>query len=149
MRLMVLLRLRQPCASSLLLGRHAAWFELTCAEERLPGLEDHPIVHLKQLVNEEPRAIGRILCPVAVPENPIPVEVLDLALHSTELIIVELDTTRRHPANCDLLILLEGEDLIILGSINELKLYCIVILLRVALPALKISTCDSFLSILG
>ena len=100
--------------------RHTTWFELTCAEERLPGLEDHPIVHLKQLVNEEPRAIGRILCSVAVPENPIPVEVLDLTLHSTELIVIELDAARRHSAYGDLLILLEGKDLISLGPVNEL-----------------------------
>ena len=57
-----------------------AWSQFTRSEECLACFEDHPVVYFKQLVDEEPRAIGRALVAVTILENPIPVDVFDSAL---------------------------------------------------------------------
>jgi hypothetical protein len=89
-----------------------AWLQLTRPEKSLAGLKDHAIVYFKKLIDEQPSAIGRVLVAVTIFENPIPVDIFNGALESTELVILELDIARWHAADQDFLIAFESEDLV-------------------------------------
>jgi hypothetical protein len=89
-----------------------ARLQLPRSKQSLARLEHHPVVYFKQFVNEEPRAIGRTLQAVAIFKYPIPVDVLDCALESAELVVFELDIAGGHATDLDLLAAFESENLI-------------------------------------
>ena len=88
------------------------WLELARPKQSLPGLEHHPVVYFKQLINKQPRAIGGAFRSITIFKNPIPVDVFDCALQAAELIVIELDIAAGHAANENLFVALEGEDLV-------------------------------------
>lgn len=73
-------------------------------EEGLSSLEHHLVVNLKQLVHEQPGSVRALLLPVAVSQEPAPVNVLDEAVKSTQLGVVKADLAVRHAADVDLLL---------------------------------------------
>ena len=89
-----------------------SWLELARPKQGLPGLEHHPIVYFKQLINKQPRAISGAFRSISIFENPIPVDVFDCALQAAELIVIELDIAAGHATNENLFVALEGEHLV-------------------------------------
>ena len=77
-------------------------------EEALSSLEDHPILQFLVLSREEPGAIGAGLAAVAVLEDPLLVYVVDAALHSGQVALLEADVALVTPPYQDRhLVLLE------------------------------------------
>ena len=105
---------------------NGAGLQLARSEQRLSGFENHAVVYFKQLVDEEPGAVGRALGAVTILKNPIPVNVFDGALQPAQLVVVELNVASRHTTDKDLFVALEGEYLVQLGSINEFQLDAVV-----------------------
>ena len=96
--------------------------QLARPEQSLTSFEDHAVVDFKQLVDKEPRTVRRTFVPVAIFQDPIPVNVLNRALQTTQLIIVEFNVAGWHATNKNLLIALKGEHLVKFRSINKLQL---------------------------
>lgn len=105
---------------------NGAGLQLARSEQRLSGFENHAVVYFKQLVDEEPGAVGRALGAVTILKNPIPVNVFDGALQPAQLVVVELNVASRHTTDKDLFVALESEYLVQLGSINEFQLDAVV-----------------------
>ena len=105
---------------------NGAGLQLARSEQRLSGFENHAVVYFKQLVDEEPGAVGRALGAITILKNPIPVNVFDGALQPAQLVVVELNVASWHTTDKDLFVALEGEYLVQLGSINEFQLNAVV-----------------------
>ena len=80
-------------------------------------------------------------------QNPIPIDVLDRALQTAQLVIIELYIARRHSSDLNLLIWIECENLVKLWPVNELQLdpaifilVCPALSLVVKLPIDRISS---------
>ena len=105
---------------------HGAGLQLACSEQCLSCFENHAVVYFKQLVDEEPRSIGRALVAITILKNPIPVNVFYGALQPAQLVVVELNVASWHATDKDLFIALESEYLVQLGSINEFQLDAVI-----------------------
>ena len=103
-----------------------SWRKLARPEKCLSSFENHAVVYFKQLVDEEPRAISRALIPITILENPIPVDVFDGTLQSTQLVIVKLNIACRHASDKDLFIAFECENLVKFRTIDEFELDSII-----------------------
>ena len=80
-------------------------------------------------------------------QNPIPIDVLDRALQTAQLVIIELYIARRHSSDLNLLIWIECENLVKLWPVNEFQLdpaifilVCPALSLVVKLPIDRISS---------
>lgn len=85
-------------------------------------LKDHLVINGEEFIHKEPSAVSARLAAIAIGEHPYPVHVLDLAMDSAQLRIVEPDVAVRHPSYQHLLVGLVDERLVSLRPIDEFQL---------------------------
>lgn len=92
-----------------------------CAEKSLACLENHLVVYLEKLINEEPCAIGAKLGSISVLEYPVTLFKYYTALQARKGVVIEFNITVGHSSNSYLSrALRESENLICLWAIQEL-----------------------------